>query len=64
MDKVGLTPLGRALVHIEQVLVEGNKPENYNSIELENILKEIREVETGQSEWVPGYAGTWRYQLK
>ena len=31
---------------------------------IESILKEIRKVETGQSEWVLGYAGAWRYQLK
>ena len=64
MNDIGLTPLGEALIRIEKVLVEGNKLENYDSPELENILKEIRKVETSQSEWVRGYAGAWRYQLK
>ena len=58
-NNVGLTPLGRALIHIEQVLVEGNKPENF-----EDILNQIRKVETSQSKWVRGYAGAWRYQVK
>jgi len=31
---------------------------------IETILKEIRKVELGEHEFVTGYAGAWRYQVK
>jgi len=64
MNDIGLTPLGEALIRIEKVLVEGNKLENYDSPELENVLKEIRKEERSQFDWVPGYAGAWRAQRR
>jgi len=59
MSKVVLTPLGEALYRVNEILEEATKYEN-----LLDILKEIRKVELGEHEFVTGYAGAWRYQVK
>ena len=57
-DKIGNTPLGEALIRVEKVLDEATKPDT-----LLDILKQIRTTETSQTEWVPGYAGAWRFKV-
>jgi len=60
MSKPGLTPLGEALIRIENVLDEATEPDT-----LLSILKEIRKVEVGQTEFVPeGTAGALIYRVK
>jgi len=55
VDKIGLTPLGEALIRVEAVLDMATQPDL-----LLDILEEIREEDTGSIRWVRGKAGACR----
>ena len=54
MIEPGLTPLGKALLRVEQVLAEATDFDN-----LDSVLREIRR-EDKPIQFVRGYAGAWR----